>query len=709
MHRTAIALFVLLAGPHGALSSGLVCVGTSSVAVRTGSADCRAGSDRFAIAPISTSRPFARIDGEGRKIVLGELPAGANSVEAVDDAEERISLPISFRTSEPVASTCNFAITPVGADARASRADAPAKWSFEVTGQDLRAQRKLHLPPGRYRMAIDCGAEFSAEPVIVDARKGGGTLPDVQLNVVAVPRISGRIASPAEAAAVAVLQDNEGRYLGRPEADGSFRVFIPVDFWPRSIVVSAAGYGPVVMSLPEGPTAIQLPDVQLKKAGRIVIAAPAEQLAAIDSIEVFELRGKRQRFSYRTLSKDALRQSKFTIDVAPGRYLLVLRGKQPLERFGVTAELAAGEERQLAIELAEQNVDVRTFVGDQHLGNAEIVVESVETLWNTTFRTSSEGGAKLRLWQPGEVVFVLESPEMAGYSGTLDMRGPRVDIRVPSRSVEGKVVDALTDEPLVNVNVGLTDGKGGTMTTSAPDGTFKFVGVKPGAYRISAGGANGLSQETVSIQVHEDVSVRRVRLALRRQQEFDLEIVSWNGNPAADAAVVELSGPTVMSLRQADQAGMVRLPLQASGPRSVVIVAADAGLYAQPLPQKPEPKVRVTIPPASSSITIAVGTNADRPISGVSLVMRLNGVLFPGEVMQLLHARAGVILTSDENGQIRLPRVPAGLYEFWPIRSRSELQAILTGQPPAAPIVIAAGPGENKATLGFSAVRGTSP
>jgi hypothetical protein len=41
-------------------------------------------------------------------------------------------------------------------------------------------------------------------------------------------------------------------------------------------------------------------------------------------------------------------------------------------------------------------------------------------------------------------------------------------------------------------------------------------------------------------------------------------------------------------------------------------------------------------------------------------------------------------------------------YEFWPVRSRTDAEQVMTGALPAAPVVIAAGPGENSATLTFT-------
>jgi hypothetical protein len=707
MIRTATILLVsAVAVPNGVPPTDVVCVGTPSVVVRSGSSDCRTVRPPFSIGPAEAPRPFVHVRREGQTIVIGEVPAGANTFDSAEGAAQRVRVPFFIRAEERISSSCRLDISSLDG------AQYARKWSIEMPGDAIPSRGELHVPRAQYRLDVDCGAEFSANTVVMDLRTAeGDRLPDALLSVTSLPRISGRITTPGGAPLVALIQAEDGRLLGRPEADGSFRIPVRPEQWPRSVVVSAPGYGPVMTTLPALPSAVELPDIQLNKAAHLVISVPQSRVQAIESLEILQLRGKRDRLPHRTVSKETLLQNEFILDVAPGKYLLVLRGAGPLERFGVTVEVGAGERRELSFELEDHEVDVRTFVGDRVLSEAELVMESVGALWNTTFRTSEEGEAKVRVWQSGEVVFILESREVAGYSGTLEMRAPRVDVRVPSRTLEGKVVDAVTGEGLGEVNVGLTGGHGGAMTRSEADGTFRFVGVKPGTYKVAAGGVNGLSHDIVSVQVHEDVLVRKVRLALRKQKEIELEIVTWNGVPASGAAVVELSAATVSSLRQSDAAGKVRLPAAGQASRSVVIIAADGTLFAQSLASgDTESKVRVTLPARNSAITISVGTDADRrPIAGVSLVMRMNGVLFPGEVMHLLRARSGILLTSGEDGQIRLPRVPAGLYEFWPVRSRGDLEAILAGRAPAAPVVIAAGPGQNSASLHFSAAQRATP
>ena len=353
-----------------------------------------------------------------------------------------------------------------------------------------------------------------------------------------------------------------------------------------------------------------------------------------------------------------------------------------------------------------EEVEVRTFLGDDVLGDAELYVQSAKSLWNATFTTSADGMRTVRLWQPGEFGYLLSAAEVSGFGGTVQLHGTHAEVRVPSRTIEGKVVDSATEEPLAGVHVLLSNRHGGRTATSGADGAFRFAGVKPGVYRLAGGGERGLSHEVVQFEVTEQMANRLVRLELRRRPELELELITAHGTPASGATVIELAGNAVASLREADEGGRVRLPAACASLRSIVVLTLDGSLHAQPLAAgENQSALRVTIPPPTSAISITIESTADHePIAGVSLAMRVNGVLFPDEVMQLIADRAGLLLKSASNGRIRLARVPGGTYEFWPVRSRSDVEAFMRGQLGAAPVVLIARPGENVAKLTFARV-----
>jgi hypothetical protein len=138
----------------------------------------------------------------------------------------------------------------------------------------------------------------------------------------------------------------------------------------------------------------------------------------------------------------------------------------------------------------------------------------------------------------------------------------------------------------------------------------------------------------------------------------------------------------------------------------LVILDADGTLHAHIVSGEPEggEPVRLQLAPPAASITIATESSEGKPIEGISMAMRVNGVLFPVEVMSMVTSRTGLTLRSAADGRIRLNHLPLGTYEFWPVRSRSDIEALVSGNPGAAPVVLNVAPGENLARLTFEHV-----
>lgn len=680
-------LFLLAALPAVA---DVLCIGTATVTARKNVEQCRHDAAKEVIAPSDTARAFVVMKSEAAGFILGEIPPHATSWRK----EATVPVTVAITAAGKINSLCVLSL---------HTESESAKWSIELPAPAT-GERRLMLPAGQYKIAVDCKGFVPAEAT-VDAKTK--QQPErVQLAMVPVPRVSGRIVAPEPT--VALIHDHEGRVLGQTDAEGSFELAILPKEWPASLSVSAPGLGTTIVRIPPKPITVELPDVELRKAGRVSITGTPEILRQIESVEVLDMRDRLNKKPYLNVRGDALRAKEYVIPhLQPGPYLVVLAGSQPLERFGATVAVVAGETAKVQAEWSPEEVEVRTFFGDDALGNAELYVQSAKFHWNATFTTSAEGVRNVRLWQPGGFGYILTGEGGVGYSGEVQLDGTGAEIRVPNRTVEVKVVDAATDEPLPGVELNLERRRHGMRgATSGADGTARFVGVDPGQYRLSGGGDRGLSREAVQFEVTEPMSTRQVRLELRRRPEMEVELLTAHGTPAVGARVIELAGNTVAYVREADEAGRVRLSRIGASPRSIVVLTPDGGLHAQPLAaEEKQSAVRVTIPPLTSAISIHLESTGDhKPIAGISLAMRVNGVLFPQMAMDVIANRAGLLLKSGTDGRIRLPRVAGGTYEFWPVRSRSDIEAFVTGQMGAAPIVLVARPGENVAKLTFARV-----
>lgn len=683
------------------LGADIVCIGTAAVTARKSGEQCRPAAAVDVIASTDTARALVVIKPENAAFILGEIPPHASSWRHAQK-EATALVTVNITATEAIGSLCVLSLDPQTASADPV-ALLPPKWSIELP-PPAAGERRLMVPTGQYTIAVDCKGFIPVEATTNASVKQPPSR--VRLAMVPLPRVSGRVVTPEPA--VALLHDHDGRLLGQTDADGTFQLaFLPAG-WPPSLAVSAPGLGTAVIRFPPKPSTLELPDIELRKAGRVSIDGSPEILRQIESVEILDMRDRLNKKPYLHVRRDALRAKDYVIaDLQPGPYLVVLAGSEALERFGQTIEVVAGETATVQADWTAEEVEVRTFLGDDALGNAELYVQSAAFLWNATFTTAADGVRTVRLWQPGGFGYILTGEGGVNYSGEVRLDGTRVEIRVPKRSVEVTVVDAATDEPLPGVSLYLEKLRGGgTVKTTGADGSIRFVGVAPGRYRVTGGGEGGVSRESVQFEVTEPMSNREVRLELRRQPERELQLVTAQGMPASGVTVIELAENAVASVRQTDEAGRVRLPRAAGSLRSIVVLTPDGGLHAQPLAaEEKQSALRVTIPPLTSAITITVESAGDRkPIAAISLAMRVNGVLFPERAMDLIANRAGLLLKSAADGRIRLPRVAGGTYEFWPVRSRSDAQAFVTGQLGAAPIVLVARPGDNVAKLTFARV-----
>jgi Carboxypeptidase regulatory-like domain len=694
LRSVCLSFLTALAGlPLGA---DVLCIGTSTVTARKNVEQCRSDASINGIASNDTARAFVVIKPEGAAFILGEIPPRTTSWTAVQQ-QATVPVTVAITAAETIESLCALSLDPRSEDAEA--AGRTPKWSIDLAAPAT-GERRLMLPAGQYNLVVDCKGFVPAEAIVNASAK---PQPErVNLALLPVPRVHGRVITPEPA--IALIHDQDDRLLGKTDPDGAFQISILPKEWPRSLSVSASGLGTVVVNIPPKAVSVELPDIELQKAGQVSIAGVPDILRQIESIEVLDLSDRHNKKPYLNVREETLRAKDYVIaNLRPGRYLIVLAGSEPLERFGETVEVVAGQTATVQADWTAEEVEVRTFLGDDALGDAKLYMQSAKFLWNATFTTSSEGVRNIRLWQPGEFGYLLDGGEVSGYGGSVQLDGTRAEIRVPSRTIEGMVVDSATDEPLAGVHVLLSDGRGGRTATSGTDGTFRFGGVKPGLYRLAGGGERGISHEAIKVEVTEQMSNRQVRLELRRQPELEIELVTAQGTAASGATV---AGNAVASLREANEAGLVRLPRVSASARSIVVLTPDGSLHAQSLPaDENRGTLRVNIPRPTSAISILVESSGDHePIAGVSLGMRFNGVLFPDLAMQLIADRAGLLLKSASNGRIRLTRVPGGTYEFWPVRSRSDIEAFITGQLGAAPIVLVAGPGENVAKLTFARV-----
>ena len=129
-----------------------------------------------------------------------------------------------------------------------------------------------------------------------------------------------------------------------------------------------------------------------------------------------------------------------------------------------------------------------------------------------------------------------------------------VNLKLPATSLYGVVMEE-EGEPkpaaIVVTAYGLTrETADGVQTRAAPDGTFQFEGLPAGDFRVSAearGATNTLHSDEISAHVAEDTTGPDLRLVLRQDSRFIGRLLSSEGEPIPDAAVLVSSADSPLA------------------------------------------------------------------------------------------------------------------------------------------------------------------
>jgi hypothetical protein len=138
----------------------------------------------------------------------------------------------------------------------------------------------------------------------------------------------------------------------------------------------------------------------------------------------------------------------------------------------------------------------------------------------------------------------------------------------------------------------------------------------------------------------------------------------------------------------------------ASGEQGTLFLIPRSGSIGIARLERDSGEMTVRIPDGTASLEVIAETSTGERLSGVAIMMRIDGVLLPEEVRSGLAHQQGVTLFSDAHGRIVVPRFPPGRYELWPL-GREEYRAALAGTPPPAPVRIALTPGQHSAKMVF--------
>ena len=398
-----------------------------------------------------------------------------------------------------------------------------------------------------------------------------------------------------------------------------------------------------------------------------------------------------------------LAKSAVTFDgLDEGLYVVLASGPQPLQRLSAKANVGT-DGATVRLTIPKIRTTLRAMMAGQPLADAGIALTHDTLRWDTKVATGDDGSFTGDLWEPGVYSASVTRNGSAPHSLDVSLSPDTLTIHVPDRHVTGRVT--VGGKPLSGAIVHLrSESVESTLTVrtrTAPDGRFEYLGVREGVLMLTVRAPSYLDSDAVTFELHGAPAQKSVDVELTRGQSRAVRVVNTHDAPIAHANLITSCGGHVKSMAVTDAKGAAEVALPAKGSCSVYVLPKEGSLGVAEVVGS-EPLV-IRVPDGSSSLKLALKSVAGEPFSAMSLLMRVDGVVVPPAISRML-ASLGFSLMTNEEGNLSLPHIPSGRYEFWPYRSSAEGQMLYENATEfAAPIALTVEAGENNATVKFKA------
>jgi len=422
--------------------------------------------------------------------------------------------------------------------------------------------------------------------------------------------------------------------------------------------------------------------------------------------------GEKGPITVRLMGKDAVktipRNQSETIfeNLAAGRYELLVEGDEPLKRLLTFAYVKTGE-TLTRVELPSGVVMGRfTLAGAPY--QTDVTLMHMEESWSTKFTTDKNGAWDSVVWRRGEFDVAVGREEMAVGSMTIpEGLTPRVHFDVPDRQVTGRVTNP-EGAPVKGAVLAFEMRAGRRRVirrTTDDDGVFLYFGVPAGSHTLRFVSAAGhLRPDPIAVTLRADESLREIAVALKRGVRRTVRLVDHHDEPSAGSTLLCVSGGEIRSSATTDAKGVATIDTPPRETSTLYVLPHEGSLAIAALDASDAGSaLRIRVPPPDSSIDLLAKRTDGAAMADVSFLMRFNGETIPPVVVREMQRLQRIRLRTDEQGLARLQNVPTGFYEFWPVRTDDEIEAILeTADILEPPISLNARAGANRVTVRFA-------
>lgn len=661
---------------------------------------CRDHECRQRVEPAPLVRLFQLTAADGTTRQLGVL--GANETSLACGGEATLDIRVTARG------------LPRDGRIRVTIADeAKHAWDVVLRANDLKSRVKVTLAKGAYALTV--ASEHYR--TIRKSVRAGSKPETVAAALEPLPILSGRVfARDSAAGVVGAFVSTNVETSAVADGTGAWSIESDPDQWPATMTVSAPGYAETTLPIPQARTSSRVEDVFLNRGGSVVVEAVAPEDAEIRRIELRKLRaGEMVGRAYKSIPVDdpsAAASVRFD-GIEPGRYVVVAKGAAPFEQRGEPVEVREGEEKNVRVRISPIRLRIRTTMNAEPLAGARIHFKSSEGFWDERLESGPDGEVTVDLWQGGPVlasVFVdglMNVPHLETHTVAEEERADWT-IDVSARRITGVVVDAKSGAPVADAVIALealssSNGTGfAVRTRSDSEGRFRFVPVPYGRHTLTAAGKAHL-QTSMSYTFAPPDDHRDVTVKLDGGATVRLRVLDAAGMPAVRAVALQYAGLAQTRVSITDDAGIAEIIVPEGQARDVYVVPREGSFGMIRVPSTPL-ETTFRLPMGASRIELRAESESHQPIPNVSVVMRFNRQLLPGDVVQTLGRIQGAWTWSHSDGRLLFDHMPAGVYEFWPAGPPAEMQLIAAGAGPQAPASMTVAPGENVAVLTFARV-----
>ena len=557
----------------------------------------------------------------------------------------------------------------------------------------------ISVLPGSYRLAITARHHLRTIRDHLSV-KPGAAISIGALRLLSAPRLSATVVNAKEEAlASAMLMNSDGHVLAAADVNGTLAVELPADL-PEYVEVLADGYAPHRVAIDPEARDLALGRLVMRRGASLSVTLDRTSIGSVPVRVAVLTRALGER--YHEIVGHDLKATELATRFPPieaGDYHVSVEGPSPLARHTEAVHLPENGAVDHTISIDPIEIDGEIMIGERRATGGQLSIQPEDGGWEAGVEVRDDGTFHSESWEKGRFAgFYIRDPSRDGtfIREQLEAKSNPTHwhIVIADRSLSGRIFDKDTREPIPDAGLDkeTKSDDGGSSMGIVPvrsDGSFVLDAIEPGDYTLNAT-AEHYMPTTVRVHISAADTVRTVDLPLERGITVLVSIVTPAGEPIARATIIDGVGDGINPdhLYTSDGAGQLTLRLRPNDTRTLYILPREGSFaIADVAASNAADGVRVIVPPPVGAINIRATDNG-KPVRGVLPLFRWNGRLLPPPVPRFFPFadRYSAGIWTDENGGADFSSMPAGVYEFFPVRSEADQRALVGGVSTLAPV-----------------------